>query len=166
MPKMCSESARRTLHGPTMGTRWSVTLDDERAADLAALERALAAAVQQVDRQMSPWQPDSALNRLNRAAVGTWVALPPEMLSVLARALEIARLSAGAFDPTVGAPVHAWGFGAARVRDLLRQGAIVRVCGSRPMAHGVAEALDAILGALRLSVQQLKAKGRYAEDLF
>ena len=55
---------------------------------------------------------------------------------------------------------------AARVRDLLRQGAIVRVCGSRPMAHGVAEALDAILGALRLSVQQLKAKGRYAEDLF
>ena len=114
MPKMCSESARRTLHGPTMGTRWSVTLDDERAADLAALERALAAAVQQVDRQMSPWQPDSALNRLNRAAVGTWVALPPEMLSVLARALEIARLSAGAFDPTVGALVNAWGFGAAR----------------------------------------------------
>ena len=55
---------------------------------------------------------------------------------------------------------------AARVRDLLRQGAIVRVCGSRPMAHGVAEALDAILGTLRSSVQQLKAKGRYAEDLF
>ncbi len=55
---------------------------------------------------------------------------------------------------------------APRLLDLLRQGAIVRVCGSRPMAHGVVETLDDILGALRLSVQQLKAKGRYAEDLF
>ncbi len=55
---------------------------------------------------------------------------------------------------------------ATRVRDLLSQGAIVRVCGSRPMAHGVADALDGILGTLRSSVQQLRAQGRYAEDLF
>ena len=54
----------------------------------------------------------------------------------------------------------------ARLRDLLRQGAIVRVCGSHPMARGVAQALDDILGALQLSVKQLKAQGRYAEDLF
>lgn len=55
---------------------------------------------------------------------------------------------------------------ATRLRDLLKRGAIVRVCGSRPMGRDVAEALDGILGTLRLSVQQLKAKGRYAEDLF
>lgn len=35
------------------------------------------------------------------------------------------------------------------------------------MAAGVAQVLDDnILAALRLSVAQLKAKGRYAEDLF
>lgn len=55
---------------------------------------------------------------------------------------------------------------AIRLRELLQRGAIVRVCGSRAMARGVAETLDDILGTLRLSVQQLKAKGRYAEDLF
>ncbi|HRZ59277.1 MAG TPA: PepSY domain-containing protein [Rubrivivax sp.] len=55
---------------------------------------------------------------------------------------------------------------AERVRALLAGGAAVRVCGSRPMAAGVTQALDAILGPLRLSVAQLKAKGRYAEDLF
>lgn len=55
---------------------------------------------------------------------------------------------------------------ATRLRDLLKRGAIVRVCGSRPMGRDVAETLDGILGTLRLSVQQLKAKGRYAEDLF
>jgi len=118
MPKTCSEpatpAARRTLHGPTMGTRWSVTLDGWPAAHDMALQRELAATVQQVDDQMSPWKPSSDLLRLNRAPVGTWVELPPQILAVLARALEVARLSGGAFDPTVGALVDAWGFGAAR----------------------------------------------------
>ncbi len=53
-----------------------------------------------------------------------------------------------------------------RVRDLLAQGALVRVCGSRAMAQGVAEALDALLAPLNLSVAQLKARERYAEDIF
>lgn len=55
---------------------------------------------------------------------------------------------------------------APQLRELLAHGAIVRVCGSRPMAQGVAAALDEILAPLHLSVQHLKAKGRYAEDLF
>jgi sulfite reductase (NADPH) flavoprotein alpha-component len=55
---------------------------------------------------------------------------------------------------------------AERLRALLAQGALVRVCGSRAMAKGVAEALDAILAPLKLSVAQLKAKERYAEDVF
>ncbi len=55
---------------------------------------------------------------------------------------------------------------AERLRGLVAQGAILRVCGSRAMADGVAEALDAVLAPLRLSVRQLKAKERYAEDVF
>ena len=53
-----------------------------------------------------------------------------------------------------------------RLRQLVSGGAVVRVCGSRPMAQGVAQTLDAILASLNLSVQQLKARGRYAEDVF
>ena len=55
---------------------------------------------------------------------------------------------------------------AARVGDLLAQGAIVRVCGSRPMAEGVAQVLDEIMQGLGLSVARLKQRERYAEDLF
>ena len=55
---------------------------------------------------------------------------------------------------------------AERLRALVAQGALVRVCGSRAMAKGVAEALDAILAPLQLSVATLKAKERYAEDVF
>jgi thiamine biosynthesis lipoprotein len=118
MPKMSSEPAapckRTTLHGPTMGTRWSASVDAETIVDLKALRQDLAFAVQQVDTQMSPWKPDSDLVRLNRASVDTWVDLPFEMLEVLSCAMDVQRLSAGAFDPCVGALVDAWGFGAVR----------------------------------------------------
>jgi sulfite reductase (NADPH) flavoprotein alpha-component len=55
---------------------------------------------------------------------------------------------------------------AERLRGLMIKGAIVRVCGGRNMAHGVAQALDTILAPIQLSVSQLKAKERYAEDIF
>ena len=55
---------------------------------------------------------------------------------------------------------------AERVRELVMQGAIVRVCGSRAMAQGVSDALDEVLAPLNLNVAQLKTKERYAEDIF
>ena len=55
---------------------------------------------------------------------------------------------------------------AKRVRDLVTQGAIVRVCGSRAMAQGVTQTLDMVLAPLHLDVSTLKAKERYAEDVF
>ena len=112
--KAVASAKRTTLHGPTMGTRWSATVDADASQDLAALQQDLAAAVEQVDEQMSPWKPNSDLMRLNHARVDTWVGLPAELLEVLACALDICHLSAGAFDPGVGALVDAWGFGAAR----------------------------------------------------
>ncbi|MCX2864549.1 FAD:protein FMN transferase [Paucibacter sp. PLA-PC-4] len=118
MPKMSSEPAaalkRSTLHGRAMGTHWSASVDADPSTDMAALRQALAAAVEQVDEQMSPWKPDSDLMRLNRAPADAWVVLPAELLEVLACALDVQRLSAGAFDPGVGALVNAWGFGAVR----------------------------------------------------
>jgi thiamine biosynthesis lipoprotein len=116
MPKMSSESVavvqRITLHGPTMGTRWSAKLDADDSLDITALQHDLAAVVNQVDQQMSPWKPDSDLMGVNRAPVDVWVAVPAELMEVLACALEVHRLSAGAFDPCVGGLVNAWGFGA------------------------------------------------------
>ena len=112
--ELAAPCKRTTLHGPTMGTRWSVSVDADSAVDLAALRQDLAAAVEQVDAQMSPWKPDSDLMRLNRAPLDSWVALPAQLLEVLDCALDVQRLSAGAFDPCVGALVNAWGFGAVR----------------------------------------------------
>ena len=111
--ELVAQCQRITLHGPTMGTRWSATLDADDSLDVKALQQDLTAVVDQVDQQMSPWKPDSDLMRVNRAPVDVWVALPAEMLEVLACALDVQRLSAWAFDPCVGGLVNAWGFGAA-----------------------------------------------------
>ena len=55
---------------------------------------------------------------------------------------------------------------AEHLRQCIKQGAVVRVCGGRAMAQGVAEVLDDVLAPLHLSVSQLKADERYAEDVF
>lgn len=148
MPKTCSDPRRLALHGPTMGTRWSVTCDAAPDTDVQALQTALAAAVQQVDVQMSPWLPGSDLNRLNHAPVGAWVTLPAEIMEVLVCALDVCRLSAGAFDPAAGALVDAWGFGA--VRDAPDAKAIRTATSAAPVARiPTYEALELDSGMLR-----------------
>lgn len=148
MPKTCSDPRRLALHGPTMGTRWSVTCDAAPDTDVQALQTALAAAVQRVDVQMSPWLPGSDLNRLNHAPVGAWVTLPAEILEVLVCALDVCRLSAGAFDPAAGALVDAWGFGA--VRDAPDAEAIRTATSAAPVARiPTYEALELDSGMLR-----------------
>lgn len=148
MPKTCSDPRRLALHGPTMGTRWSVTCDAAPDTDVQALQTALAAAVQRVDVQMSPWLPGSDLNRLNHAPVGAWVTLPAEIMEVLVCALDVCRLSACAFDPAAGALVDAWGFGA--VRDAPDAEAIRTATSAAPVARTPTyEALELDSGMLR-----------------
>jgi len=55
---------------------------------------------------------------------------------------------------------------ASELRQLLAAGAQVLVCGGRGMAESVRTAIDELLGPLALSVEHLRAGGRYREDLF
>ncbi|WP_417310811.1 flavodoxin domain-containing protein, partial [Devosia sp.] len=53
-----------------------------------------------------------------------------------------------------------------RLRALAAAGAQFLICGSREMAEGVKDALDLVLGPAGGSVDGLKAKGRYLEDVY
>ncbi len=55
---------------------------------------------------------------------------------------------------------------AIHLRELLEQEGQVLVCGGRAMAKNVAQAIDEILAPLNLSVADLKAQGRYREDVY
>lgn len=88
---------RRALLG--FGTTLTLQAAHE---DEHTLERALDAAVtalQRIEAQMSLFDPDSALSRLNRE--GVLRSPPPELLEVLQIAQTVAQRSDGAFDATV-----------------------------------------------------------------
>ena len=96
-----------------MGTTWSVKAYASPQADLHLLHAAIQSQLDRVVAQMSTWDADSDISRFNRLAADTWQVLLPEFSSVLSCALEIADASDGAYDPTVGPLVDAWGFGSA-----------------------------------------------------
>ncbi|MFC7298163.1 FAD:protein FMN transferase [Herminiimonas aquatilis] len=100
-----------TLQGETMGTTWSVKLVADAARRLSTLHELIQAQLDHVVAQMSTWEPDSDLSRFNQSLAGTWHLLPDEFFSVLEYALAVAQASDGAYDPTAGALVNAWGFG-------------------------------------------------------
>jgi thiamine biosynthesis lipoprotein len=104
-----------------MGSRWSAVVHVAPDVDTAALAAALAAAVEEVEAEMSTWRPTSDLERLNRAPIGEWTPIPTGLLTVLEAALAVGELSEGAFDIGVGDLVRAFGFGGgARTPDAAR----------------------------------------------
>ena len=100
----------RRLSGATMGTGWSLAFAAHEGVTNASVVAALEEMFALVIREMSGWESESDLCRFNRAAPG-WVDLPPDFYQVLSRAIEIAELTDGAFDPSLGARVDALGFG-------------------------------------------------------
>ena len=99
------------LCGATMGTTWSVRLVAHGALDPPGLARSVERELETVVEQMSPWRADSDISLFNRAPPGSEQRLPEPFFTVLAYALETARDSGGAYDPTVGPLVDLWGFG-------------------------------------------------------
>jgi thiamine biosynthesis lipoprotein len=65
------------------------------------------AAVEDVDRRLSNWRPDSELSRANVAGSGRPIAVSPATWRSLSRAFDVARETDGAFDPTVVAAAGA-----------------------------------------------------------
>jgi thiamine biosynthesis lipoprotein len=99
------------LHGQTMGTTWSVKLVADAARNIAPIHAAIQHELDAVVAQMSTWEPTSDLSRFNEATADSCHTLPAEFSAVLQYALHVARESDGAYDPTAGALVNAWGFG-------------------------------------------------------
>lgn len=95
-----------------MGTTWSLRFDNPSMLALEAVREAVQRVLDRVIAQMSTWEPESVLSRFNRAAPGSRQLLDTEFATVLAAALDWAAASGGALDPTVGALVGLWGFGA------------------------------------------------------
>lgn len=111
----CQSPPETQLHkfsGVAMGTTYSVAIvAPALPVEKQALRQALEALLEQTDREMSTYRADSELMRLNQAASDNWNPVSQPLLRVLQAAQETSRLSAGAFDITIGPLVNLWGFG-------------------------------------------------------
>ena len=95
-----------------MGTTYSIriagTVDSE---ELDRLTQDFDHTLQEVNRQMSTWDPDSEISRFNHSGSTDPVEVSTEFAEVVSRALAFSQSSGGAFDPTLQPLLNLWGFG-------------------------------------------------------
>jgi thiamine biosynthesis lipoprotein len=161
LPRSSARWRRVEAEAPIMGTTFRVVLFAE---DPAAGERAAQAALERVrelDRSLSDYRPDSELVRFGARSDGAapteWFELGEDLARVLNAAQQLAELTHGAFDVTVG-PLSALWRRARRQQELPRRErveAALEACG----AHKLELDFGARRGRLRAQGMRLDLGG-------
>lgn len=143
--------ARHEFTETHMGMPVRIVMYAAGAGTAGDAARAAYARIADLEAVMSDFRPDSEVRGMERRP-GEWVPVSAELYAVLATALEVARASDGAFDPTIGRLVALW-------RQTLRDGrkpdpaardSARRVTGWRKLA------LDPDRQAVRLAVPGMR----------
>lgn len=100
--------AQTVLEGKAQGTYYVIKYI---AADTSSLQKAIDSIFASIDQSLSLYQPNSLINQFNEKGQ---VQMDAHMQAVIARSLEISRITNGAFDITVKPLVDVWGFGVHR----------------------------------------------------
>ncbi len=101
-------------NGQTMGTFFSVKIvkqENFEENDYVKIDQEIDKRLRYVNQLMSTYIDSSEISRFNQYADTNWFAVSPEVARVVHYALEVSRISEGAFDITVGPLVNLWGFG-------------------------------------------------------
>ncbi|MFP5430136.1 MAG: FAD:protein FMN transferase [Gammaproteobacteria bacterium] len=83
------------------------------------------------NRVLSTYQPDTELMRFNAAPVGEWVEVSPMLFGAVQTAVAVSALTGGAYDVTVGPLVDLWGFGPKAVPERTPDAARIAAVRSR-----------------------------------
>lgn len=93
-----------------MGTRFDLYLYASGSERFNELFEAAYGEVKRVEKNLSTYDPTSELSRINVQAAEAPVRTDPEVFGLLQEAVQFSHRTDGAFDPTVGPLVEAWGF--------------------------------------------------------
>lgn len=100
------------LGGPTMGSSYSIQYVREPGGPAPAqVQAAVEAILSDIDQHYSTYRGDSVVSLFNQLPANQCLALPPDMLELVALGQQLAEQSEGAFDLTVEPLLDLWGFG-------------------------------------------------------
>jgi thiamine biosynthesis lipoprotein len=101
--------------GLTMGPiTYKVIVVAPPQLEVEALKARVDSTLDRINSRMSTYQAESEVSRFNRSESVDWFDVSAETARVVARAQELSRDSAGAFDITVKPLVELWNFGAGK----------------------------------------------------
>jgi len=132
-----------TLHGPIMGTDYRITLVADQPLPEAQLREGMLRVMEQVNQAMSTYIDESEVSRFNQFGANQAFPISSQTAAVIKQSLEIADMSDGYFDITVGPLVDAWGFGA--------DGSVDKVPSQESLAQ-----LEQSIGYKKLSLNHLE----------
>lgn len=108
-----ARAARMRLEtGRAFGSAWRLVLPD--TSEAVPARGRVEAIVEQIDRLMSPFRPNSEVAQFNDNR-SSGISLSTSTHNVIAMALDLAKASDGAFDPTCAPMGRRFGFGSARI---------------------------------------------------
>lgn len=135
-----------------MGTFAEVTAVAESRGVAEQCVEAAYGRLEDVNRLMSDYDPESEISRINRLAVGETMAVSEETFTCLQAALEVSRVSGGAFDATCRPLVSLWK-ASAKAGRLPGEAALSEVLAGVGAEHVVLEAATRSVGRSNAGTQ-------------
>lgn len=112
----CSSTENQTKTGFLMDTQIDISVHGLNKEQFDSLSKKMFGEMMEMENIFSSHISDSDINRINEAAGRESVKVEEETIFVLQKALEVAEISEGAFDPTIGPLLELWGFGTDETR--------------------------------------------------
>ena len=107
----CNRGREIRLSGETMGTTYHIRVVSGPSVDIDRLRQRIAWRLEEINRSMSTFRPDSEISRFNAlGADGRGMRVSEDFWQVLEAARRVYRLTGGAWDGTVFPLVELWGF--------------------------------------------------------
>lgn len=140
----CDARREHLIEGRTMGTTYHVKVVTGRLGSVKGLQEKIERRLDEINRSMSPYLPESEISRFNRfQETGAEFPVSADFYRVMQAAARVHALSEGAWDGTVNPLVDLWGFGRAG-----------RGSGPPP-----ADAIASLLGEVGFDAIEIREKG-------